>query len=256
MSALDNKKKQTSSEERTQAIASLRERGISESTIRWLPRLSVAINVAVYALGIAGFFVSDPGHLQVWVLIALPWAAILAVKYFSPFFRFGGPINSSVPDLSLALIIPGLFLSLRVLQAINPVGWEGPLSLTVIGSVLLVGAAIWGDPWLQQHRVTSVLVALLCCGYGYGAGMQVNALLDKSMPQPFQVKVLGKSVGTGRSANYYLVLAPWGPRVAGQKLSVPRSLYEETKLGDSVCMVLRSGALGVAWSEPGSCGAE
>jgi hypothetical protein len=48
-------------------------------------------------------------------------------------------------------------------------------------------------------------------------------------------------------------LAPWGPNVSGQDLLVSNSQYAGTKTGDTVCMLLRSGALRVAWSELGHC---
>jgi hypothetical protein len=250
---LDQGKKHAAAQEKTAAIAALKQRGFSQSTIERLRRIAVGLNFSTYGLGLAGLFVRDPNHLLIWALITLPWVGIFLVFMFAPYYRFGGPRNGPLPDLSLVLMIPGLFLSLRALQGIAPVGWEGPLSLTVFGSVILVGLAFWCDPWLKQHRGTAVLLLVPCCAYGYGAGMQVNALLDQSTPKTYRVIVTGKYVSHGKSTSFHLKLAPWGPNVSGQTLVVFRSQYDGTKTGDTVCMLLLSGALGVAWSEVGRC---
>jgi hypothetical protein len=250
---LDIGRKQAVEQERAEAIASLKKRGFSAAAIQRLRHFARAVNFASYGIGLVSFF-RDPDQVLTWVLIALPWAAILLVVYFKPYFRFGGPRNSPLPDLTLALIIPGLFLMLRVLQGVAPVGWEGPLLLTVLGSAALVGLAFWCDPWLKQHRGTALLLLLLCCGYGYGAGMVVNALLDQSTPATYRVIVTAEHMNRGRGTTYYLQLAPWGPNVGGQDVRVSSSRYAATKPGDTVCVVLKSGALGVAWSALGSCG--
>jgi hypothetical protein len=250
---LDVGKRRAREQERTKAIVSLKQRGFAELTIQRLRRIAGGLNLAVYGLGLASFFLRDPNHVLMWAMIALPWVAILLVAKFAPYYRFGGPRNSPLPDLSLVLIIPGAFLTLHALQGIAPVGWEGPLFLTVVGSAILVGLAFWCDPWLKQHQGTAVLLLILCCGYGYGAGLEVNALLDRSTPQTHRVIITAKHVSHGRSTSYHLNLARWGPRVSGQDLMVSYSQYAAVKPGDSVCMLLLPGALRVAWSELGRC---
>ena len=247
---LDLEKKRTAERERSQAVDSIKEQGVAELTLR---RVATGLTVAAYALGFGSFLLSDPDHVLTWSLLALPWVGILLVAKFAPFYRFGGPRNSPLPDLTLALIGPGLFLALGALRSIAPVGWEGPLLISVLGSFMLVGAAFWRDPWLQKHHGTTVLLALICCSYGYGAGMQVNALLDRSTPKSYRVIVTAKHVSHGRSTSYHLRLAPWGPEVNGQDLMVSRSTYAGIKQGDTVCMVWRSGAMGVAWSKLARC---
>ena len=251
---LDLHKKQVAERERTAAIASLKQRGFAELTIPRLRRLAGGLNLAVYGFGLASFLTHDFHYVLMWGMVAVPWVAILLVAHFAPYYRFGGPRNSPQPDLSLVLIVPGLFLMLHALQGIAPIGWEGPLFLTVFGSAILVGVAFLTDPWLKKHRGTTALLVLLCCGYGYGAGMQVNALLDGSLPRSFRVVVTAKHISRGRSASYHLTLAPWGPKLSGQDLRVSSSQYAGIRTGDTVCMLLRSGALGVAWSELGRCG--
>jgi hypothetical protein len=251
---LDLGRKRATEKERTEAIASLKKRGFSAAGIQRLRHVARGLNLSVYVFGLASLLIPDPDHVLTWVMVALPWCTILLVAYFKPYYRFGGPRNSPLPDLTLALITPGLFLTLRALQGIAPVGWEGSLLLTVLGSAALVGVAFWFDPWLKQHRGTAVLLMILGCGYGYGAGMIINALLDESTPRTYQVLVTAKHISRGRGTSYHLQLAAWGPKVGGQEVLVSSSRYSVTKVGDTVCMVLKSGALGVPWSALGGCG--
>jgi hypothetical protein len=250
---LDLAKKRAAEQEKTEAIAALKERGFSQLTIQRLRRAASGLNWVVYGLGLVSFFMRDPDHVLTWALVVLPWLGILLVAHFTPYYRFGGPRGSSQPDLSLVLILPGAFLMLHALRGVSPVGWEKPLMLTVLGSVILVGVAFWCDPWLKKHLGIAALVLTLCCGYGYGAGLEVNALLDRSAPQTYSVIITGKHVSHGKSTSYHLQLAPWGPEASGQDLMVSYSQYVATKTGDTVCMLLRAGALGVAWSELGGC---
>jgi hypothetical protein len=96
---LDLGKKRAAEQEKTEAIAVLRERGFSQLTIQRLRRASSGLNWVVYGLGLAGFFMRDPDHVLTWSLVALPWVGILLVAHFAPYYRFGGPRNSSQPDL-------------------------------------------------------------------------------------------------------------------------------------------------------------
>jgi hypothetical protein len=250
---LDLKKQKEAEQERREAVAALHARGITEATLR---RAATVLNWSTYGFGFAGFFLSSVPPVLTWLLILLPWVAIFLVAKFTPFYRFGGPRNGPLPDLTMALIGPGFFLMLSSLQHVAPVAWEAALSLAVLGSVLLTGAAFWSDPYLKTRLGLSALLLALGCSYGYGAGMQVNVLLDRSAPQTFAVAVQSKRVNHGKSTTYHLQLAPWGPHADGQDILVSSNFYARTKSGDRICMELRPGALNVAWSQVRECGGD
>ena len=84
--------------------------------------------------------------------------------------------------------------------------------------------------------------------------IEVNALLDRSTPIDYPVAVISKHVSRGKSTNYHFGLAPWGPYHTSEDAMVPGWRYRQTQVGDTVCVVLRTGALGVAWYTVGSCG--
>ena len=83
--------------------------------------------------------------------------------------------------------------------------------------------------------------------YGFGAFLQANAMLDRSPMQVIPVVV----IDTPTTRN--LLLKPWGPYAQPGDVSVVRSLYDAVRSGDSVCVHLRSGALGTPWYVVRSC---
>jgi hypothetical protein len=253
---LDRDRKDAEERERTDAISVLNKRGYGEHAQGKLRQVATWLYRGVYGLGIAIFFVPDPYHVLTWTAVAIPWLAIGAVAKFRPFYRFGGPKSSPLPDLSLLLIIPGAFLTLKALGSMSTVDWHSALALTLLGGLVTVGAAFYVDPWLRKHLGTAALLALLCCGYGYGAGLEVNALLDHSTPTSYRVTVLSKRVSRGRSTSYYLGVPAWGPHHSGEDVMVAGWRYRDTRVGDTVCILLRPGAFSVGWYVLASCGNE
>lgn len=236
--------------EASNAVDVLKERGFSQVTLR---KVATWLNRGVYGVGIAIYFLPDPHNVLVWVDLAWPWLAVAMVAMFQPFYRFGGLSNSPLPDLSRSLFLPGFFLVLTALT-MSTVGWHRALGLTVVGGFILTGAAIYVDPWLRRHLVTAAQLALLCCAYGYGAGLEVNALLDHSPPTSYPASVLSKrSIRGSRSTTYYLSVPAWGPYQAGQEVMVSPWRYRTTQVGDTICILLRPGALRVSWYTVASC---
>jgi hypothetical protein len=235
-------------------MESLVARGYGPKAKHELTQLATWFNRAAIGVVIGAYLVPDPYRVLTWVCIALPWVAVGLVARFQPFYRFGGPKNGPLPDLSPGLIGPGCVLVLLALTSIATVEWRGPLILSICFCLVLMAAGLRADPWLRSHRGSAALVAVLVGGYGYGAGLEVNALLDRSTPLNYPVVVSSKRVSRGKSTSYHLGLAPWGPYHTSEEVMVPGWRYRQTQIGDTVCVALRTGALGVAWYTLGSCG--
>jgi len=205
---------------------------------------------------VAALFLPDPYHLLALALIAMPWVTIALVARFQPLYRIAARRNDQHPDLTLPLMTPGLVLLVRVIAAYHPVLARTPLMLALYGGAALTLLAARADPWFRQQRVSLACVALFACAYGYGAGMQVNALADLSSPRLYSTSVLDKHVSRGRrSTTWYLSLAPWGPVHEVRDVSVPVREWQLAQRGDELCIALRSGALAIHWYELAACGA-
>ena len=230
-----------------------------EETIRRtkrLRRLATGVNAAAIGLAVGGWMLpSDPYHLVFAGLVALPWIAIGMVAVFQPLYRFGARGGDAHPDLTMALITSGFILMLRALSTLETLDWRGPVMLACAGGVALGGAAARVDPWFRKRHWEVLLAGLLTCSYGYGAGLELNALADDSVPRVFPTKVVEKRVdGDVKWTTWYLTLKPWGPVAQADEVSVSKSLYQAIRPGDTVCVVLRSGALRIEWYEVAACG--
>jgi hypothetical protein len=219
-----------------------------------LRRLATGVNAAAVALAVAALLSSDPYHLVFAGLVAVPWVAIGMVALFQPLYRFGARGGDQHPDLSLALIAPGPIFMLHALSAFQTLDWRGPLMLACAGGLALAGAAARVDPWFRKRRWEVLLTGLITASYGYGAGLELNALADQSVPRVFPAEVLAKRVSNDSHwTTWYLTLKPWGPVADTDEVSVSEALYRLRQPGDTVCVLLRSGALRIEWYQVATC---
>lgn len=221
-----------------------------------LRRLATGVNATAIALAVGAWILpSDPYHLVFAGLVAVPWVAVGMVAVFQPLYRFGARGGDEHPDLTMALITSGFILMLRALSTLETLDWRGPVMLACAGGLALGGAAARVDPWFRKRRWEVLLAGLLTCSYGYGAGLELNALADQSVPRVFRTEVLEKHVNEDRHwTTWYLTLKPWGPVAEADEVSVSKALYQLMRPGDTVCVLLRSGALQIEWYQVTSCG--
>jgi hypothetical protein len=244
---LDRETEDAAARELTDAIRVLEARGVGVGAQRWLRHFATALGAGSYALLFVLLLLPAWQTVLIWVAIAWPWVTLVLVARFQPFYRFGGGRGGQLPDLSMGLFFPGLALALVVLNALHAVHWWTPLIVAAMGSVLLVALAWWADPWLRRQRWTAPALALLCCAYGYGAGLELDALLDASAPTFYPVHVLSRHINRGRHTSYHLEVSSWGPISGTDDITVPRDRYARTRLGDTLCTALHRGALGIPW---------
>ncbi len=219
-----------------------------------LQHLATGVNGAAIAFFAAGFLLPDPDYLVFAALVALPWVAIAAVARFQPLYRFGGRSTDRHLDLTSPLILPGFILTWRAVSELETLDWKGPAMLASAIGLLLTGAAARVDPWFQKQRWALLVSGLMTCLYGYGAGMELNALADRSAPRVYPVVVAAKHVSEdSKSTTWYLTLNPWGPMTESKDVSVSAARYRLTEPGDSVCVMLRPGAFRIAWYRVAAC---
>ena len=94
----------------------------------------------------------------------------------------------------------------------------------------------------------AIVALLLFAGiYGYGLAAAADIAFDNSPAVPYTTTVVGGHVSHGKSTSYYLRLAPWGPVDRQSDVSVSHSTYQNSHIGDNVCLVLHSGSLHAQW---------
>jgi hypothetical protein len=244
---LDREAEEASTAESAEAVRQFESRGYGAGMQKRLRHLATAMNVGSYVLLAALFLWPAQSVLLAWTAIAWPLATIALVARFKPFYRLGGDKVSPLPDLSMSLFIPGLGLMLAVLTTMQTVDWLAPLVSAALGSLMLTGTAAWVDPRLRRQRWAAPMLGVLCCAWGYGAGLEGNALLDRSAPSDYPVRVVSMHVDHGKHTSYHIVVPPWGPLTASDDITVSSARYASTSIGDTLCTSLHEGAFGILW---------
>lgn len=216
-------------------------------------KIAMALTAAAVAISVWACFYPEPYPIAVAALGVLPLLALALAARFAQLYQLVGWRNDARANLVVAFILPGLVLALRAILDIRVFDWGPAWKATGIGAVALTIVIAVCDPRLR-HRGGELLAVLLVSGfYIFGGIVEANALLDRSEPQVFAASVVGKRVSTGRTTQYYLRLAPWGPRREEDDVTVPRALYAATAAGERVCVVFREGALQIRWFVVDSC---
>lgn len=128
------------------------------------------------------------------------------------------------------------------------------LRACLVGGVLFGAAALPdSDLWADRNRLNVVFAVLLSFAYGYATLLQLNCVLDRSPATVYQSLVTEKRVLNGFRRGPHLQIDAWGPEHESRMISVPYTLYHSIQPGERVCMVLRKGALAVAWYTAQPC---
>jgi hypothetical protein len=216
-------------------------------------RFSRFLMALTFVAGAWAWIDPRPYRLVISLLGLLPWVAVVITARSAGLFRIDQKPNDPHPSVAIPFLLPGAVLMLRVIHDMNSVEWIGPFCLSIALAGFLTAAAIMSDRSLRSRVITGLLIFVFSMSYGYGAGMEANALLDRSAASVYAVRVTDKRESSGRSTTFYLNLAPWGPMHKGNKVSVSPRFYRSVKAGDTVCVALRPGALHLPWYIVSAC---
>jgi hypothetical protein len=156
--------------------------------------------------------------------------------------------------LSLATIIlmPALALSIRAGIDLN---FESYLALLIAAALTAAAtfALFWRfDPQLRGDRNQIATIAMFAVAYCYGALAFANVLLDPSSGRETQTVVLEKRIHVsggpkGSSVWHQLKVDPDASPAGADWINVQPDLWSSFHRGDSVCVQLGPGLLGVRW---------
>jgi hypothetical protein len=186
-------------------------------------------------LEIAINLVPHPTHWLPAVQVGVPWigyavARICRLDYpyaYPLYFSFCSVVSMGTLDLAA--------LSDRLV----------PAAAALAGGLVLVVAVTWSEPPASSPsaRVGWVAGVLLAALYVYASMFVANCLLDRSGARVERAAVVRKRQAVKGPSKVYL---QWG----GHGLTsepVGERLFQSVQPGDTVCIVERGGALGMAW---------
>jgi len=217
----------------------------------------VANGMAIALLAWA-YLYPHPYALAIALLALLPWCAVLIVMLSRGLIAFDTRRNDARPNVAMLLLLPGIVLGLRAMLDVHVLDVMPVFVYGFIASLPLVLSAWMMAPKdsLKPWAFPLTLLLLVAVPYGGGGLLLADVELDHQPAQAFPTQVLRKYISTGKHSSPHLVLAPWGPRVMGEDISVNRAYYAHVDEGASVCMNLHPGAFGMRWYDMGDCVAD
>jgi hypothetical protein len=87
------------------------------------------------------------------------------------------------------------------------------------------------------------------CLYSYVGTCGANCIYDKSTPEVYETRLLGKHTYTTRKSGtrYYFTVAPWGHHYDKEDIKVTSGYYYRTEVGDTIKIDYKKGLLGIPW---------
>ena len=208
----------------------------------------VAIVLAIASNAAPGFLRVLSGALltlaPVWVLFMIRQSPLL----YAIFKR------KADPRAELAFVLMAAsFGFLFAISGVHMVSIKPLVPLMLALGVLFCAPVLFVAGGVSQLMGRSIALLFFAGLYGYSLTVALNARLDKGEVSAYRATVTRKYESHGRSTSYILYLAPWGPFESTNRVGVSHSVYQNTAIGDSVCLSLHPGALHAGWFEVADC---
>lgn len=188
-----------------------------------------------------------PYAVLITLLALLPMLALVLCKCRPERFVIDeSRATSQCTDLSGMLVMPGFLLALRALMDVQLLNEWQLIWPTLILHGLLLLVVLWVAPYCRLHLGRFLLLGVLLAAYLPSLLALANRLFDTAPAIRQVVTVSAKRHTTGKGATQYFALAP--PVSAGVgEARVARELYDQTQIGQPVCLTRHPGGLGMVW---------
>jgi hypothetical protein len=197
-----------------------------------------------------------------WALLtvcATPWVALVLPRCFG-LNRIFGP-GRPRPTLAVGVsLVCGMLIALPspfFLTNIFVLDWQRAVWITVGVAMALTAVFACHDVRLRRPRKSLLVTLIAMCLYSVGAVFSANVFLDDARAEVFNVPVTHKEAsGSKLRARRYLKLGP-SPRedvALDGEVRVSARFYDAVRVGQSLCINLQPGALGIRWYTIDDCG--
>jgi hypothetical protein len=222
-----------------------------EVNLKQAKRIATGVNIVGGLAGAWTLFFPRPYAYAVMASIIMPIIALVVIVNFSGLIRINEKKGSAFPSILYAVLAPGAALFLRALLDFNIFDYSGiwiPAAVIAIVYVAIACRASKEFTFKAAIDYLSVLtIALIAFAYSYGVVVTLNCLFDRSAPQIFHAKVLGKRISSGKTTTYYLDLSPWGERREADEVTVSREVFNRAGVNDDVNIYFMKGRFGIPW---------
>lgn len=154
-------------------------------------------------------------------------------------------------DLADFIEFPGWVILLRVLLDFQFESFYSLIKVGTIGFILLLlilAATHKRVDKANPNRGTIYLVVIINIFiYSYAATYGINCVYDDSEPKVYPAEIIGKSIHRSKHTSYHLKVEAWGTHHDPEDITVSRSQYEKTEIGQTVNIDYKEGLLNIPW---------
>lgn len=191
------------------------------------------------------------GIAALFFQLAQPWVLVAYAGLLPNVFTFGAARSVAMPPYSLfPFVMFSVAYNLAVGVAFTYVEFISQRRLLALATVLalpLLGATLVADSRGRRSWNWAVVafIGLASFFYGYWALRWMNVVFDDS-PNAVVSSIVEEKFHHFRGGLRVRV-RPWGPVQEAKAVMVPREIYKALQPKGQVCLVTKSGALGIPW---------
>lgn len=186
------------------------------------------------------------------ITILIPWIAMAGIHYYKGLFTINRKEGISL-RLEWSLVAPSLALATFIFHPLNIPDYT-PVWIPLAVITLVTGVTLWRlvmpsiRTYTKRYQTRFLATYFLVIPmYAYGTILTLNCGFDNSEPHAYESLVTDKSMSGGEYTIYYLQVAPWGPVAKNTKVTVPKELYDQTKVKETITIYLKKGLLNIPW---------
>jgi hypothetical protein len=200
--------------------------------------------VASLAAAFWGYAYPRPYGLCMVILIALPWLALLAIA-----------LATNKASFAMPIIFPSIVLGYRVFHDFQLLSWDRAAMLAAaLTAVFLVVAALASRGLRTNWGWLLLMFPFLAVTFGYGAVLELNALLASAPQTHFSAPIMKRDRHRGRRYTFYSVeLGPWGIKPQAESQLVAAEVYYALSDKTVACVDLATGAFGIQYYQVRAC---
>ena len=224
-----------------------------EDKLRKAHKIAKVLNWTGSLIGAWTFFYPKPYEYAIIAAVVFPIICLIILKYFKGIIRIGERKDTAYPTIFWAIFAAGIGLCLRSLFDYNIFDYSKIWAPSILITMTYIVILTIGNKEFKFDKAKDYFkiigFSIIIFGYGYGAVVTLNCMLDKTEPQIFKATMLNKRISTGKNTTYYIELTAWGQRKEVDEVSVSKNLYDRLEKNDNVNIYFRKGKYDIPWFE-------
>jgi hypothetical protein len=182
------------------------------------------------------------------VAIALPLAGIWLVATSEGSIHLDPKNGGRGANVAFGMFVSAIALMIRCASDYHLLNWKPAVELALMTGLVVGFVASRFETEDRRTVTTGIWLMVVCSLYGFGAWLAINSVFDKAPAANYSAQVVGKvRTRSEDGTTYKFQLAQWGPDQTASQVKVRRNLYEETGIGDVVCIDVNPGRLAMPY---------